>query len=228
MTRRFCLYTILKFYWHPPLAIFGWLKHLVDVEYCPPGSCEGPHYPLEAAKEKEAAQRAPSTHRTLEYHESMEEEMMRGLQQLGWKKVDVSFHSAFWPFFAHSNIYEESSDESSDGSSSEHDNSSAEEDAVVKKAPVAAYQKQDSSDESSSDDDVRAYVKEPVAGQPKTVKNTSDSFEETNSDEDNSDSDSGADKGKAVAVSKKKVESSGDNCGEEVGWKSIQLLLRFL
>ena len=33
------------------------------------------------------------------------EEMIRGLQQLGWKKVDVSFHSAFLPFFAHSNIH---------------------------------------------------------------------------------------------------------------------------
>jgi len=33
------------------------------------------------------------------------DEMIRGLQQLGWKKVDVSFHSAFWPFFAHNNIH---------------------------------------------------------------------------------------------------------------------------
>lgn len=33
------------------------------------------------------------------------EEMIRGLQRLGWKKVDVSFHSAFWPFFAHNNIH---------------------------------------------------------------------------------------------------------------------------
>ncbi|MFS7988547.1 hypothetical protein Hanom_Chr11g01036131 [Helianthus anomalus] len=35
----------------------------------------------------------------------MEEEMIRGLQQLGWKKVDVSFHSSLWPFFAHNNIH---------------------------------------------------------------------------------------------------------------------------
>lgn len=33
------------------------------------------------------------------------EEMIRGLQSLGWKKVDVSFHSAFWPFLAHNNIH---------------------------------------------------------------------------------------------------------------------------
>lgn len=30
--------------------------------------------------------------------------MIQGLQQLGWKKVDVSFHSAFWPFLAHNNM----------------------------------------------------------------------------------------------------------------------------
>ncbi|KAK4347232.1 hypothetical protein RND71_033571 [Anisodus tanguticus] len=89
----------------PPWRSLDGYKHIVDVEYCPPASCEGPHYPLEAAKAKEAAQNAPSTRRTLEYHEIMEEEMICGLQQLGWKKVDVSFHSSFWPFFAHNNIH---------------------------------------------------------------------------------------------------------------------------
>lgn len=89
----------------PPWRSLDGYKHVVDVEYCPPVSCEGPHYPLEAAKAKEAAQNAPSTQGTVEYHESMEEEMIRSLQQLGWKKVDVSFHSAFWPFFAHNNIH---------------------------------------------------------------------------------------------------------------------------
>uniref|UniRef100_A0A3Q7FPW6 DUF676 domain-containing protein n=1 Tax=Solanum lycopersicum TaxID=4081 RepID=A0A3Q7FPW6_SOLLC len=92
-------------YANPPWRSLDGYKHVVDVEYCPPASCEGPHYPLEAAKAKEAAQNAPNTQRTLEYHESMEEEMIRGLQQLGWKKIDVSFHSAFWPFFAHNNIH---------------------------------------------------------------------------------------------------------------------------
>lgn len=33
------------------------------------------------------------------------EEVIQGLQQLGWRKVDVSFHSSFWPFFAHNNIH---------------------------------------------------------------------------------------------------------------------------
>ena len=31
--------------------------------------------------------------------------MIRGLQTLGWKKVDVSFHSTFWPYLAHNNIH---------------------------------------------------------------------------------------------------------------------------
>ena len=29
---------------------------------------------------------------------------MRGLQQVSWLKVDVSFHSALWPFLAHNSI----------------------------------------------------------------------------------------------------------------------------
>ncbi|PNY14173.1 hypothetical protein L195_g010847 [Trifolium pratense] len=33
------------------------------------------------------------------------EEMIQGLQRLGWIKVDVNFHSAVWPLFAHSNIH---------------------------------------------------------------------------------------------------------------------------
>ncbi|KAI5657338.1 hypothetical protein M9H77_26131 [Catharanthus roseus] len=89
----------------PPQRSLDGYKHVVDVEYCPPVSSEGPHFPPEAAKAKEAAQNAPNAQNTLEYHEIMEEEMIRGLQQLGWKKVDVSFHSAFWPFFAHNNIH---------------------------------------------------------------------------------------------------------------------------
>ncbi|CAI9755176.1 unnamed protein product [Fraxinus pennsylvanica] len=75
-------------------------KHVVNVEYYPPVLSKGPHFPPEAAKAKEAAQKEPSPQKTKEYHEIMEEEMIFGLQQLGWKKVDVSFHTAFWPFSA--------------------------------------------------------------------------------------------------------------------------------
>ncbi|GAB4827193.1 hypothetical protein Ancab_034083 [Ancistrocladus abbreviatus] len=80
-------------------------KHVVNVEYCPPVSSEGPHFPSEAAKAKEAAWTTPRTQSTVEYHDIMEEEMICSLQHLGWKKVDVSFHSAAWPFFAHNNIH---------------------------------------------------------------------------------------------------------------------------
>ncbi|XP_037494814.1 putative lipase YDR444W isoform X3 [Jatropha curcas] len=89
----------------PPRRSLDGYKHVVDVEYCPPLSSEGPQFPPEAVKAKEAAQKEPNTRNTVEYHEIMEEEMIHGLQQLGWKKVDVSFHSAFWPFFAHNNIH---------------------------------------------------------------------------------------------------------------------------
>ncbi|GMI72310.1 UP9 [Hibiscus trionum] len=89
----------------PPLRSLDGYKHVVHVEYCPPVSSDGPHFPVEAAKAKAEAQNAPNTKNTVEYHELMEEEMIQGLQKLGWKKVDVSFHSALWPFFAHNNIH---------------------------------------------------------------------------------------------------------------------------
>ncbi|XP_031393523.1 putative lipase C4A8.10 isoform X2 [Punica granatum] len=89
----------------PPRRSLDGYKHVVDVEYCPPVPSEGAHFPPEAAKAKEAAQNTPSIQNTLEYHEIVEEEMIQGLQQLGWRKVDVSFHSALWPFLAHNNIH---------------------------------------------------------------------------------------------------------------------------
>ncbi|GFP79705.1 hypothetical protein PHJA_000114000 [Phtheirospermum japonicum] len=79
----------------PPRRSLDGYKHVVDVEYCPPVSSVGPHFPPEAAKAKEAAQKEPNLQNTVEYHEIME----------GWRKVDVSFHSSFWPFFAHNNIH---------------------------------------------------------------------------------------------------------------------------
>ncbi|XP_059280506.1 lipid droplet phospholipase 1-like [Lycium ferocissimum] len=89
----------------PPRRSLDGYKHVVDMEYCPAVPSEGPHFPPEAAKAKEAAQNATSMQTTLEYHEIIEQEMILGLQRLSWKKVDVSFHSAFWPFFAHNNIH---------------------------------------------------------------------------------------------------------------------------
>ncbi|KAK4421169.1 hypothetical protein Salat_2067400 [Sesamum alatum] len=89
----------------PPRRSLVGYKHVVDVEYCPPVLSESAHFPPEAAKAKEAAQNEPSIQNTVEYHEIMEEEMIHGLQRLGWMKVDISFHSAFWPFFAHNNIH---------------------------------------------------------------------------------------------------------------------------
>lgn len=40
------------------------------------------------------------------WHRFLEtEEMIHGLQKVGWKKVDVNFHSSFWPYLAHNNIH---------------------------------------------------------------------------------------------------------------------------
>uniref|UniRef100_A0ACD5XWE3 Uncharacterized protein n=1 Tax=Avena sativa TaxID=4498 RepID=A0ACD5XWE3_AVESA len=80
-------------------------KHIVNVEYCSPVSSDGPHFPLRAARAKEAAQSTPNMENTDEYHQMMEEEMIRGLQRVGWKKVDVNFHASLWPYSAHNNIH---------------------------------------------------------------------------------------------------------------------------
>ncbi|GER24497.1 alpha/beta-Hydrolases superfamily protein [Striga asiatica] len=89
----------------PPSQSLDGYEHIVNVEYCLPVLTESPDFSPEAAKAKEAAQNEPNTKNTREYHEIMEEEMIDGLQQLGWVKVDISFHSAFWPFLAHHNIH---------------------------------------------------------------------------------------------------------------------------
>lgn len=47
-------------------------KHVVDVEYCPPISTEGPRFPSQAAKAKEAARAASYTQKTVEYYDLME------------------------------------------------------------------------------------------------------------------------------------------------------------
>ncbi|XP_062012996.1 putative lipase YDL109C isoform X2 [Rosa rugosa] len=56
----------------PPRRSLVGYKHVVDVEYCPPVSSDGPHFPPEAAKAKEAAQSKPNQQNTLEYHEIVE------------------------------------------------------------------------------------------------------------------------------------------------------------
>uniref|UniRef100_A0A2C9U5H1 DUF676 domain-containing protein n=1 Tax=Manihot esculenta TaxID=3983 RepID=A0A2C9U5H1_MANES len=56
----------------PPRRSLDGYKHVVDVEYCPPISSDGPHFPPEAAKAKEAAQNEPTVQNTVEYHEIVE------------------------------------------------------------------------------------------------------------------------------------------------------------
>ncbi|XP_078431147.1 hydrolase-like protein family isoform X2 [Wolffia australiana] len=88
----------------PRVSLEGY-KHVVGMECCPPVVSEDPHFTSEAVKAEAAAKQAPNTKNTNEYHHLVEEEMIYGLQGLGWTKVDVSFHSALWPFFAHNHIH---------------------------------------------------------------------------------------------------------------------------
>ncbi|RXH99094.1 hypothetical protein DVH24_011419 [Malus domestica] len=64
----------------PPRRSLDGYKHVVDVEYCPPVSSDGPHFPPKAAKAKEAAQSEPNIQNTLEYHEIVEERERRELE----------------------------------------------------------------------------------------------------------------------------------------------------
>lgn len=59
-------------YWQPPRKSLDGYKHVVDVEYCPPVPSDGPKFPPKAVKAKEAAQNAPNTQNTVEYHEIVE------------------------------------------------------------------------------------------------------------------------------------------------------------
>lgn len=68
----FSYHTEVSQLFQPPKRSLVGYKHVVDVEYCAPISSEGPHFPPEAAKAKEAAQNEPSVQNTLEYHEIME------------------------------------------------------------------------------------------------------------------------------------------------------------
>eukprot|EP00252_Welwitschia_mirabilis_P026288 TRINITY_DN8553_c0_g1_i2.p1 TRINITY_DN8553_c0_g1~~TRINITY_DN8553_c0_g1_i2.p1 ORF type:complete len:378 (+),score=75.43 TRINITY_DN8553_c0_g1_i2:187-1320(+) len=89
----------------PPKRSVDGYKHIVSAVYSPPVITDGPSYPPGTAEAKEAAQTTPSSEYAEDYYDILEEQMIQGLQRVGWKKVDVSFHSAFWPFFAHNNIH---------------------------------------------------------------------------------------------------------------------------
>lgn len=89
----------------PPRISLDGYKHVVGVTHCPPVHMSRPSFESEPAESKETTQRAPSSKMATAYYEKMEEEMIRGLQQISWYKVDVSFHAAFWPYLAHNHIH---------------------------------------------------------------------------------------------------------------------------
>lgn len=59
-------------HWQPPRQSLDGYKHVVDVEYCPPVPSDGPKFSPKAVQAKEAAQNAPNTQSTVEYHEIVE------------------------------------------------------------------------------------------------------------------------------------------------------------
>lgn len=82
----------------PPRASMDGYKHVVNVTYSPAVDSDAPSFQQESAQGKAAAQISPSSKKAAAYHDMLEEEMVRGLQQVSWRKVDVSFHAALWPF----------------------------------------------------------------------------------------------------------------------------------
>ncbi|KAG0569993.1 hypothetical protein M758_6G126000 [Ceratodon purpureus] len=82
----------------PRASIDGRYKHVVNVSYSPAVDSDAPSFQQESAQGKAAAQVSPSSKKAAAYHDMLEEEMVRGLQQVSWRKVDVSFHAALWPF----------------------------------------------------------------------------------------------------------------------------------
>eukprot|EP00249_Psilotum_nudum_P022306 c28466_g1_i2 orf=938-2011(+) len=89
----------------PPKQSLDGYKHVVSVVDCPPVQTDCPSFKPETIEEKKAGQTEQGSAKAVPYYDRVEEEMIQGLQQVGWKKVDVSFHSAFWPFLAHNNIH---------------------------------------------------------------------------------------------------------------------------
>ncbi|CAI5469456.1 unnamed protein product [Closterium sp. Yama58-4] len=77
----------------PKTAISPLYRHIVLVQNSP--AVEGTNLP-----DPHAFTTDPSNEFEL-YHEYM----IAGLQQVSWRKVDVNFEEAFWPFFAHNYIH---------------------------------------------------------------------------------------------------------------------------
>ncbi|XP_024386133.1 putative lipase C4A8.10 [Physcomitrium patens] len=82
----------------PPRVSMDGYKHVVNVEYCPAVASDAPAFQQESAQGKAAAQVSPDSKKAAAYHNRLEEEMVRGLQRVSWRKVDVNFHSAVWPY----------------------------------------------------------------------------------------------------------------------------------
>lgn len=89
----------------PPRTSISGYNHVVGVTHCPAVHKGMPSFKPESAEAKDIAQKVPNSTMAVKYYDEMEEEMIRGLQQVSWCKVDISFHAALWPFLAHNHIH---------------------------------------------------------------------------------------------------------------------------
>ncbi|KAG0619021.1 hypothetical protein M758_4G109300 [Ceratodon purpureus] len=89
----------------PPNRSLDGYRHIVSETFCPAVESTKPKFQLETARKKAIAQIAPRSSIRVSYHETVEEEMIRGLQQVSWNKVDMNFHSATIPFLAHNHFH---------------------------------------------------------------------------------------------------------------------------
>lgn len=68
--RAYMAWTII--FWQSSRQSLDGYKHVVGVENCPAVLSDGPHFPSEAARAKEAAQDIPTAQNTDKYHHIME------------------------------------------------------------------------------------------------------------------------------------------------------------
>ncbi|XP_024365990.1 uncharacterized protein [Physcomitrium patens] len=85
----------------PPNRSLDGYQHIVSETLCP--AVEISKTRLQSHNVKKDAVLQLSL--PLSYQKTVEEEMIRGLQQMSWKKVDMNFHSATIPFLAHNHFH---------------------------------------------------------------------------------------------------------------------------
>jgi hypothetical protein len=69
-------------------------KHVVKEAYCPAIFSDTPTFLQETTGRQSVTKVIPRSMEAALNQDSLEEDMIQGLQQASWQKVDLSFHSA--------------------------------------------------------------------------------------------------------------------------------------